>query len=222
MRISPSIMCADLLDIRAALRSIEEGGADTIHVDIMDGRSVPGFTFGADFVKQLGAATAIPLDLHLMSEVPEQHVDQFLELGIDSLAIHAEARCDVARTLGRIRAAGVKSGIALNPGTPLSVLEELYHLADIVLVMSVSPGFIGQPQSRQCLEKAGRLARSLAREGRTDIEIVLDGGVKPVNAAEIAAEGVHRVVSGTGVFRPDMSPRAALDLFRTNLSVIAA
>ena len=90
MKISPSIMCADLLDIRTALSAIEAGGADTIHVDIMDGRSVPGFTFGADFVRQLGTATSLPLDLHLMSEVPEQHVDQFLELGVDSLAIHVE------------------------------------------------------------------------------------------------------------------------------------
>lgn len=218
MKISPSIMCADLLNVAAALASIEDGGADTVHVDIMDGRSVPGFTFGADNVRAMAAATRLPLDVHLMSEVPEQHIDQFLALDIDSLTVHVEAQCDIARALGRIRSAGVKAGVALNPGTPLYTLEELYHLTDIILIMSVSPGFIGQPQSPECVAKAGRLVRKLAEDGRQDIEVVLDGGVKPNNAAAAASQGIHRAVSGTGVFNPNMPPEESLSLFRENLA----
>jgi ribulose-phosphate 3-epimerase len=218
MKISPSIMCADLLNVGEAVRGIERGGAESIHVDIMDGRFVPGFTFGADFVRKLVANTSLPLDVHLMSEVPTAHVDQFLSLGIDSLTIHVEAPGDIAAILQHIRRKGCRCGVALSPETPIGLVERFLPQIQIALIMTVAPGSVGHPQSSRCVEKAGALVRYLQGAGYSEIEVVADGGVKPDNIGRLVAGGIQRAVSGTGVFRPDMSPEAALNLFAQRIA----
>lgn len=215
MKIAPSIMCADLLRIADVLEDLEAGGADSLHVDVMDGRLVPGFTFGADFVGQLGRATGLPLDLHLMSADPERHIPQFLDCGAATLAVHPEACADPYRMLETIRREGVGAGLALNPGTPLAALTPYLDVLDVVIVMAVCPGFVGQPQIEACRKKAADLVLDLARQGRTDIEVVLDGGVKESNLRSIAACGVHKVVSGSGVFGADRGIREQLQAMQS-------
>jgi len=218
MRISPSIMCADPLNVAEAVRSIERGAAESIHVDIMDGRFVPGFTFGADFVRRLVANTSLPLDVHLMSELPAAHVDQFLSLGVDSLSIHVEAQGDTAAILRHIRVKGCRCGVALSPETPIDAVKGFLPQIHMVLMMTVAPGSVGHPQSDECVEKAGALVRYLRGAGYSDIEVVADGGVKPDNIGRLVAGGIQRAVSGTGVFRPDMSPENALKLFAQRIA----
>jgi ribulose-phosphate 3-epimerase len=222
MKISPSIMCADLMNVESAVRGIEAGGAASIHVDIMDGRFVPGFTFGADFVRQLGARTGLPLDIHLMSATPADHIGQYLALSIDSLIVHVEAEGETADILAEIRSKGRRAGIALNPDTPIAKVEKFLPQVDIALVMTVHPGFIGQAQSAPCVLKASNLVERLGALGYGHVEVVGDGGVKPENIRGLVDAGVHRAVSGTGVFRPDMTPQAALALFRKRIAAAAS
>ena len=214
MKIAPSIMCADLLNIEKSVAAIEDGQASSIHVDIMDGRLVPCFTFGAEFVKQLAKFTRLPIDVHLMSEVPEMHVSQFLELPIDSLTVHVENSRRLEEILRQVRSAGCRAGVALNPETEARYAEKYFPLLDIILIMSVQPGFVNQPQAIESVAKASRLVQHLKDSGYRNVEVVLDGGVKPENLEMALVGGVNKVVSGTGVFRTDMSPTAALDLFQ--------
>lgn len=205
MKISPSIMCADLLRLGEDLAAVEAGGADTIHVDIMDGHLVPGFTFGADFVRAMRRATRLPLDVHLMSSAPERHIDQFLEAGASSLTIQLESAPDPFRLLETVRKSGVRAGLALSPGTPRFALTEYLDVVDEILVMAVCPGFVGQAHIGRCRTKASEIVLWLLETGRT-AEVVLDGGVKAGDLQAIASPGISKVVSGSGVFSTKLGP----------------
>lgn len=215
VRIAPSILSADFGRLAAEVAAVTEAGADQIHVDVMDGHFVPNLTLGPVVVRALRKATHLPLDVHLMIEEPERWVEAYATAGADILYVHPEACTHLHRVLQQIRAAGKKPGVAVNPATPLSVLE--YILPDVaaVLIMSVNPGFGGQSFIPFSLEKIAALAAELARRDLSDkVTIAVDGGVTGENCAEVVAAGARTLISGTGVFgTPDY--KTAITTMRT-------
>ncbi len=199
IRIAPSILSADFGRLADEVRAAEAGGADLIHVDVMDGRFVPNITVGPVVVEAVRAVTRLPIDAHLMIVEPERYVDAFAKAGADLVSVHAEVSPHLHRTLEAIRAAGAKPAVALNPSTPLSAVEWVLGDCEMVLVMTVNPGFGGQRYIDACTEKVRELrAMAEARQPKLDIEV--DGGVKPENAATVAAAGANVLVAGTAVF----------------------
>ncbi len=212
MLLAPSILAADLADLAAALRQCEAGGADLVHLDVMDGHFVPNLTFGPPVVRALAERTGVPLDLHLMVEEPERLLTDYLAARPRYLAVHWEAARHLDRLLGRIREAGVKAGVALNPATPVGALVDVLAELDYVVLMSVNPGFAGQAFLPYVLDKARRLRR-LAVDRGLALEIEMDGGLGPTNVAAALAAGVDIVVAGAAVFAaPD--PAAAMQELR--------
>jgi ribulose-phosphate 3-epimerase len=199
MKIAPSILAADLGDIRAALRLCAEGGAESVHVDVMDGHFVPNLTFGPPVVAAMAAASTLPLDLHLMVADPGRLLDRYLELRPRWLSLHWEAAAHHDRLVRRVRDAGVEAGLALNPGTPTSVLEDLLPELDYVLLMSVNPGFAGQPFLPYVVGKARRLRAEIAERGLA-ARIQMDGGIAEANLAMVRDAGVDVAVVGSGIF----------------------
>jgi len=199
IKVAPSILSADFADMNAALKKMEVSGADYIHCDVMDGVFVPNITFGQIMVKALREKTSLPLDVHLMIIQPERFTDEFIEAGADLLVVHAEASMHLCRTLQTIKARGVKAGVALNPHTPLEVLEYVYDYLDLVLLMSVNPGFGGQQFIPSSLEKAARLRESIVKRG-LDIDIEMDGGLSAGNAKAAIDAGVTILVAGSAIF----------------------
>jgi len=203
MIIAPSILSADFARLAEEVAAVEKAGADWIHVDVMDGAFVPNITIGQPVVRALRKVTELPLDVHLMVEDPGRYVDEFVEAGSDWLTVHAEACTHLHRCLQQIRAAGAKAGVSLNPATPLSVIEHVLDEVDLVLIMSVNPGFGGQKFIPEALNKIRMLKMMLADEGRDDVLIQVDGGVGPANIGEIAKAGAGAVVAGNAVFSQD-------------------
>ncbi|MBN2429123.1 MAG: ribulose-phosphate 3-epimerase [Deltaproteobacteria bacterium] len=205
-KISPSILSADFSALGAAVRQVEEGGADWIHVDVMDGHFVPNITIGPLVVKAVRKVTKLPLDVHLMIEKPERYIDVFAAAGSDYLTVQAEACVHLHRVLQSIRQAGMKAGVALNPHTPLCAIEEVLGDLDLILIMSVNPGFGGQQFIPASLDKLKRLRALLGERGLTHIDIEVDGGVKLDNARKIADAGAEVLVAGSAIFdTPDPS-----------------
>jgi len=199
-KIAPSILSADLANLASEVQEVAEAGADWIHVDVMDGHFVPNITVGIPVVKSLRNITSLPLDVHLMIENPEAYVSDFARAGADLLTVHVEACPHLHRVVSQIKELGVRAGVALNPATPLSSLEEIVEEVDMVLVMSVNPGFGGQDFIPQSLDKIRRLKRWLEQRGLERIEIEVDGGIKVDNAAQVARAGADILVSGSGIF----------------------
>ncbi len=197
--IAPSILSADFSRLADEIRSIEEGGATVLHVDVMDGRFVPNITIGLPVVRSLRKATKLTIDTHLMIVEPSRYAVQFVEAGADMVSVHVEADVHLHRTLTAIREAGGKAGIAINPATPLSSLEEALPFADFVLVMSVNPGFGGQAFIPTALDKVRRLRRMIEERG-LDTRIEVDGGIDADNIAEMIGAGAEIIVAGSAVY----------------------
>lgn len=199
IEIAPSILSADFAHLAEQIQAVERAGASLMHVDVMDGRFVPNITIGLPVVKAISRATRLPIDAHLMIVEPGQYAEQFVKAGAQMVSIHIEADNHAHRTLSSIRAAGGQAGIAINPATSLSAIEEVLKFADYVLLMSVNPGFGGQKFIPESLEKLRRLRRMIDERGlKTRIEI--DGGIDADNIAEVAAAGAEIIVSGSAIF----------------------
>ncbi len=197
--IAPSILSADFTRLGEEIRAIETGGAKIVHFDVMDGRFVPNITIGLPVLKSVRKATKLPIDCHLMIVEPNRYAAEFVKAGADMVSVHVEADPHLQRTLTAIREAGGKSGVAINPATPLSSLEEALPYADFILLMSVNPGFGGQKFIPTSLDKLRRLKQMIAsRNLPTKIEI--DGGVDKANIREIVQAGAEMIVAGSAVF----------------------
>ncbi|MFY9620814.1 MAG: ribulose-phosphate 3-epimerase [Pyrinomonadaceae bacterium] len=199
VEIAPSILSADFARLAEEIQAVERAGASLLHVDVMDGRFVPNITIGLPVVKAISRATRLPLDAHLMIVEPGQYAEQFVAAGAQMVSVHIEADPHAHRTLSAIRAAGGRAGIAINPATSLSAVEEVLKFADYVLLMSVNPGFGGQKFIPESLDKLRRL-RSMIDERGLTTRIEIDGGIDRDNIAEVAAAGAEIIVSGSAIF----------------------
>lgn len=211
VQLAPSILSADFAALGEAIRVAERGGADIIHVDVMDGRFVPNITVGPPVVRSLAKVATRPLDVHLMIEQPERHVGAFVEAGAALVSVHVEVSPHLHRTLHYIRSLGAKAGAVLNPATSISTLEEVAGEVDYVLVMSVNPGFGGQAFIPSSLDKIRRLRAMLDRAGNP-APIEVDGGVDTTNVAALVEAGARILVAGHAIFGQADPVAAALAL----------
>ncbi|MCJ7582183.1 MAG: ribulose-phosphate 3-epimerase [Candidatus Aminicenantes bacterium] len=202
IQIAPSVLSADFLNIENSVQMVTEAGADLIHVDIMDGHFVPNLTFGPQLVSALKKKTSLPLDVHLMVDNPHAVIPLFSEAGADWLSIHPETSIHLHKDITHIKELGMKAGIALNPATPLQVMNDIIHELDYVLIMSVNPGFGGQSFIEHSREKIRRLKKYLEMQN-LDIPIEIDGGVTLENMEQLIQDGVSMFVSGSGIFNQE-------------------
>lgn len=211
IKIAPSILSADFGILAEEIRGIAND-ADMIHIDVMDGSFVPNITLGQPVVRRIRQATDLPFDVHLMIVNPEEHIDSFADAGADAITVHAEASRHLHRTLERIRQRGVRAGVALNPATPVCAIEHVLHMVDMVLVMTVNPGFGGQSMIVEALNKVEAIA-ALARRNGLSFDIEVDGGINDETIGAAARAGANVFVAGSYVFGAE-NPREAIGVLR--------
>ena len=200
VKIAPSILSADFSRLGDEIKAVEDAGADWIHVDVMDGHFVPNITIGPVVVEYIRKVTELPLDVHLMIENADQYIPEFADAGADILSVHAEACPHLHRTVQLIKDQGVRAGVVLNPATTLFSLDEIIEDADLVLLMSVNPGFGGQSFIPQVLSKI-QLLRNTLNESGVELDVEVDGGIKSENAGAIKEAGANVLVAGSAVFK---------------------
>ncbi len=211
--IAPSILSADFARLGGEIESVERGGADLLHLDIMDGHFVPNITIGPPVVSSVRKITGLPLDVHLMIEEPGRFVDEFIRAGVNWVSVHAETDVHLNRTIRHIQSQGVLAGVALNPATPLATLDEILGDVDFVLVMSVNPGFGGQQFIPSMLDKIRKLrAKITSNNCRARIEV--DGGIDASNLGEVLNAGADVIVAGSAIFRSPDGPAEAVRGFK--------
>ena len=212
VRIAPSILAADFSALGEEIATAERGGADLIHVDVMDGHFVPNITIGPPVVRAIKRVTSLPLDVHLMIADPARYLTTFADVGADFLSVHVEATPHLHKTLSEIKKLGVQAGVALNPSTPESVLNEIATEVDFILVMSVNPGFGGQKFIPRTLTKIVAI-QEILEKAKNEAPIEVDGGISQANAGDVVAAGADMLVAGSAIFgSPD--PSQAIEILR--------
>ncbi len=215
VKVAPSILSADFANLREEIEKLDKGGADYIHLDVMDGNFVPNITFGPPIIKKIRSITDVPFDVHLMIEKPERYIEDFVKAGADILTVHVEASTHLHRTIESIKSYGIKAGVALNPATPINSIEYVLEYLDLVLIMTVNPGFGGQKFIESTKRKIVEL-RKIVEKRNLNLLIEADGGIKLDNYKEIVKCGLDIIVVGSGIFEAeDIVERTRM--FKTNL-----
>jgi ribulose-phosphate 3-epimerase len=220
IEIAPSILASNFAELGEEVRRVEAGGAEVLHVDVMDGHFVPNISIGIPVVEGLRKATHLPLDVHLMIENPEEYIDDFVKAGGNRILVHQEATVHLDRALAMIREAGAEAGAVINPATPVAMLTDVLDKVDTVLVMSVNPGFGGQKFIRNAFEKIRQLNQMRSRYNAA-FRIEVDGGVDLANVAELAQAGVNTFVAGTSVFHTPNPAEAVRQLRQLALNAVS-
>ena len=217
IKLAPSILSADFARLGEQIDEVARAGADYIHVDVMDGHFVPNITIGASVVASIRRVTSLPLDVHLMIEHPERYISDFVNAGADIITVHVEASPHLLSTIQAIKEQGVKAGVSLNPPTPLSAVDEFIHHVDLVLIMSVNPGFGGQPFIPETLPRIASM-RKILDDRRPGVELEVDGGINAENAPDIVKAGADVLVAGNSVFRAEEGISGAMQRLREAVS----
>jgi ribulose-phosphate 3-epimerase len=221
VQIAPSILSADFAALGQAIAAVERGGADLIHVDVMDGHFVPNITIGPPVVRAVKRVARVPLDVHLMISDPDRYIDAFAAAGASMMSVHVEVLPHLHRTVHAIKALGVKAGVVLNPSTPIVSLEQIAGDVDYVLVMSVNPGFGGQSFIPRSEAKVHDIRALLDHAGNTTAPVEIDGGIDHANAARVVAAGARILVAGSAIFQAPDPERATRELKAAALAALA-
>ncbi|MCK0975343.1 ribulose-phosphate 3-epimerase [Enterobacter hormaechei subsp. hormaechei] len=216
VKFCPSLMCVDFSKLSEEITLLEAAGVDMFHIDVMDGSFVPNFALGPEDIKAVSKLSKLPYDVHLMVTNPDPYIERFAELGCSIIYVHAEAPVHLHRTLSNIRRYGVRAGVAINPGTPLSCLEEVLDVVDVVMIMSVNPGFAGQPFIDSSVSKIKRL-KSMLQQYESKAKIAIDGAISPTVVKTLANDVDMFILGTAGLFRKGMSYNEAVDVLKNQL-----